>query len=111
MISIFIGTRQCYCLLEWEFGERMGKLLVVKAAIRTDDGRVWSVDAPGRHYDVIVIVRESGYMGPIGGDRQGFVLSDGRFVGRKAAGTVARKAGQLKNGKLIGSVLTSEDLW
>lgn len=86
-------------------------LKVVAAAIRDVDGRVWSVDPPGRHRDVINLMRESGYTGPVNGqDQQGFLLSDGRFARRKAAGPIARKAGQLK-GELIGSVLTSEDLW
>lgn len=87
-------------------------LRVVAAAIRDDEGKVWSLPAPARHYQVIRFMRESGYVGGVNGpDQQGFLLSDGRFARRKAAGPVARKAGQLKDGKLIGSVLTSEDLW
>ena len=41
---------------------------------------------------------------------QGFLTSDDIFLNRKDAFKVAKDAGQIK-GKLIGGVLTSEDLW
>lgn len=87
-------------------------LRIVSAAIRDDSGTVWSVPQPGRHHDVIAYMRRSGYKGPVAGpDQQGFVLSNGNFCLRRAAMRVAKKAGQIKGGKAIGSVLTSEDLW
>lgn len=87
-------------------------LRIEAAAIRDIDGKVWSVPPPGRHPDVIRLMRESGYAGPVSGnDLQGFLLSNGKFCRRIPAMRVARKAGQLKGGKSIASVLTSEDLW
>lgn len=88
------------------------QLTIVAAAIRDVDGVVWSLPQPARHYQIIQHMRESGYAGPVSGeDQQGWLLSDGRFCRRKAGYHVARRAGQLKDGKMIGSVLTSEDLW
>lgn len=74
------------------------QLQVEKAAIRTN---------------VIYMIRESGYTGPINGDRQGFVLSDGRFVPRKVALEVAIKAGQVVRDECHApsTVLFSEDIW
>lgn len=87
-------------------------LRIEAAAIRDIDGKVWSLPQPSRHHDVIRHMRENGYAGPVSGqDQQGFVLSDGRYCRRKAALSVAKKAGQLKGGKLIGSQVTTEDLW
>lgn len=89
------------------------ELRVEKAAIRTSEGEVYSVDQPGRHHDVIRLIRSSGYSGPVGGDRQGFLLSDGRFVMRKGALRVAIKAGQVKREDCHapGIGLFSEDVW
>ena len=41
---------------------------------------------------------------------QGFYTSKGRFVSREEAEKIARACGQV-SGKLIGSILTSEDLY
>lgn len=89
----------------------MNELKIVCAAIREDSGRVWTVEPPGRHHDIIRKMRSMGYEGPVGGDRQGFLLSNGRFAMRKAAARIALNAEQVVGGKLIGSVLTTEDLW
>ena len=42
---------------------------------------------------------------------QGFLTSTGRFVNRAEGLEVATEANQIKNGKIIGGELTSEDLW
>lgn len=87
-------------------------LRIESAAIRDIDGNVWSLPQPARHHDVIRFMRESGYTGPVSGiDQQGFILSDGRFCRRKAAYSIAKKADQLKHGTMIGSQVTTEDLW
>lgn len=88
-------------------------LRVDRAAIRINDGTLFSVDHPGRHHDVIREIRESGYTGPVGGDRQGFILSNGNFVMRKTALRVAIKAGQVQRDKCHapGVGLFSEDVW
>jgi hypothetical protein len=96
---------------------REAQLRVEAAAIRSDtgDGMVYSVPRPGRHHDVIRHMRAHGYEGGVQGGLQGFVLSDGRFVMRKAALQVARKAGQLlERAPTAGSWahgLFSEDVW
>lgn len=45
------------------------------------------------------------------GDDQGFLDANGRYLNRKQALVNAELNGQLKNGKIIGGILTSEDLW
>ena len=82
---------------------------VTIAAIRTKDGKVWSVPRPGRHGDVIRKIYEATGEA-VADETQGFLLSDGRFVDRADAEDVARESGQV-TGDLIGGVLTSEDLW
>lgn len=83
---------------------------IVAAAIRSGD-RTWSLPKPARHCDVIRVARST--TGATYADvcchNQGFLTSTGRFVGRLEAEDVARRAGQVD--KLIGGVLTSEDLW
>lgn len=86
-------------------------LRIVAAAIMDSDKDIWAVPIPGRHHDVIKIMREAGYTGPVGGELQGFLLSNGKFCSRKAALHLAEQNGQLLNGKIIGGTLTSEDLW
>ena len=87
-------------------------LRIETAAIRDINGKVWTLPRPRRHHDIIRSMREAGYDGPVNGvDQQGFVLSDGRYCRRKVAWHVAEDAGQLKNGKMIGPQLTTEDLW
>lgn len=80
------------------------------AALLDDTGKVWSLPRPARHYQIIAKMRESGYTGPT--HRQGFILSNGRYVTRAIAMQYAKEANQIKGGKLINpGVLTSEDLW
>jgi hypothetical protein len=88
-------------------------LRIDRAAIKLDDGRVFSVDRPGRHHDVIRIIRESGYDGPVGGERQGFVLNSGIFARRKPALNIALNSGQVNLEKCVapGIGLFSEDVW
>lgn len=89
------------------------KLTVETAAIKTDDGTVWTLPRPARHHDIIKHIRENGCTGFVSGDRQGFILSDGRFVRRKPALNVARRNGQVKIEECHapGIGLFSEDLW
>ena len=74
-------------------------------------GKLYSLPAPKRHHDVIRSI-PGGVKGP---DKQGFVLADGTFLGRKEAMTLAETNGQLKRraGKEFyqGPELYSEDLW
>ena len=79
------------------------------AAIKTENGRVWVVDRPGRHCHVIEKIIK-GTKGMVRDTVEGFVTTTGTFLDRAEALELARDNGQLK-GDLIGSVLTSEDLW
>ena len=91
--------------------------MITAAAIRrASDGQVFSLPKPARHSDVM---RECGRIEVDGrkvcslrGDDnvQGFVDEAGTFYNRKQARAHAWRCGQ-HTGELIGSVLTSEDLW
>jgi len=83
---------------------------VDRVAIRSPDGVVYDVPPPGRHPDVIHKMRLAGVVGRVGQDWQGFLLTDGRFVGREEAGTIALVGGQLE-GLAHPPDLFSEDLW
>ncbi len=86
---------------------------ITHVAIRFN-GVIHSLPAPNRHHDVIrKIVDEDPSVTDVGsrGDDQGFLNEDGLYLTRKCALSFAVANGQVKNGKLIGSVLTSEDLW
>jgi len=85
-------------------------LTVERAAILALDGKVWSVPRPGRHHDVIRVMKQEGYDTPIQGE-QGFLLSDGRFARRTSALTVARRANQLIRKTNPQHMLFSEDVW
>jgi hypothetical protein len=87
---------------------------IVAAAIRDHDGEVWSLPPPARHCDVLnYIYKQTGKPTiRLSGIHQGFATSTGRYLTRRQAEPVAREAGQIRRaGRLIGSVLTSEDLW
>lgn len=76
-------------------------------------GKIYSMSRPSRHCDVIRWIFEDSdpnkttYVGSRG---QGFLTDKGKFLNRNDSEIHARECGQL-TGKLIGSVLTSEDLW
>jgi len=86
-------------------------LIVVRAAIIDDKGGVHSVPPPKRHHHIIKNMRDAGYKGPLDGDHQGFLLSNGQFARRGPSKAIARRAGQLLTGRTIATTLTSEDLW
>ena len=66
------------------------------AAIRTEENEVWSVPAPGRHHNVIWLMRDMGIsVGRISHSEEGFVTDADEFVSRADALDIARAAGQL----------------
>jgi len=82
---------------------------IVSAALRTSDGRVWSLPPPARHTDLIRFVFEACADAMIdGAAEQGFVDSRGDFLCRVDAAAVAFGAGQIAT--LMGT-LYSEDMW
>jgi hypothetical protein len=97
---------------------------IVGAACLLDDGRLFSVPAPGRHHDLIPIMCKALNVDTLIGYEpameQGFLLDDGRFVRRKSAARIAWEAGQVIRERLIQrgvnpdecpSHLFSEDVW
>lgn len=86
---------------------------IVAAAIRIDDGRIFTVPRPGRHHDVIKEIRASGYTGPVGSWRQGFINEHGVFLSRKEALAVVLTSGELslEDCHAPRTGLFSEDLW
>ncbi len=83
--------------------------MITHVAIRLDDGAVWSLPRPFRNHNVIRIIAQLTGADFVDGE-QGFLDLTGRFLTRDEAIPVAEASGQL--GKfLIGSILTSEDLW
>ncbi len=88
-------------------------LRVVAAAV-WQEGMIYSLPRPARHHDILHKLHELGLPaavdGPYGSLEQGFLLSDGTFVGRGRAAKLALAAGQVQ--KLTAPPeLYSEDLW
>lgn len=66
------------------------------AAIRTPDMEVWFVPAPGRHHNVIWLMREVGRsVETIAASEEGFVTDANEFVSRADALNIAIASGQL----------------
>lgn len=82
---------------------------IVAAAIKQGN-MVCSVPKPGRHHDVIREMARSGVPIPIVGE-QGFLTSEGHFVGRKKAKDIATLAGQILAKHGNHEQLFSEDVW
>lgn len=94
-------------------------------AIR-QSGVVYSLPAPHRHHHILwILAKRRGNEGvpdvadehlltetpDAGMDSQGFLDADGQYLNRKDGEVRAAATGQIKNGRIIGGVLTSEDLW
>lgn len=99
--------------------------MITHVAIR-QDGFVYSLPAPNRHHHILwILAKRKGLPNvpevadenllvqrlDIGEDSQGFLDDTGQYLNRQEAEPVAFANGQVKNGKLIGGPLTSEDLW
>jgi hypothetical protein len=81
-------------------------------ACKDTEGRVWSLPRPFRHHHVLRVMHDHGAQCAEDNHfSQGFLDKSGRYLHRKAAFVSAHENGQIKNGKIIGGVLTSEDLW
>lgn len=85
--------------------------MIISSAIKiTETGRVYTGK---RHHNIIQDNKGVNFKGKNREDVvQGFVDQTGKFYNRKEAYEYVIKCGQLqKDTNLIGSVLTSEDLW
>lgn len=90
--------------------------MIVAAAIRRrSDGQVFSLPKPARHGNVMSMLgtietEHDGTKWALYDGEQGFVDEAGTFYNRKQAHGHVYRCGQ-HTGPLIGSILTSEDLW
>lgn len=94
------------------FGPRGDRLPLTHVACKDTEGHVWSLPKPFRHHHVLRVMHDhSARCAEDNHYSQGFLDSAGQYLHRKAAWVNADLHGQIKNGKIIGGVLTSEDLW
>jgi hypothetical protein len=85
--------------------EREGR--IAAAAVRTEDGTLYSLPPPARHHDVM---RHFHVMATP--DQQGFVTSTGLWARRKPALRIAQRNGQLiREPTAPAHGLFSEDVW
>lgn len=78
------------------------------------NGKIYSLEKPARHHDVIRMIAKENGVGVKGSDTQGFLTSDGTFLNRRDAFKLASTNGQmLPRGpnEYNGGELFSEDLW
>ena len=78
---------------------------IIGVAVKLANGVVLGAMSPARHYQIVNAVEEH-----IPLTEQGFLASNGQYVSREDALALVRHNKQLSR-PLIGSVLTSEDLW
>ncbi len=88
----------------------MAQQMITHVAIRFD-GRIWSLPRPYRHHHIIRMICWLDHRVVRVDGEQGFLDDKGQFLTRAEAEVVAAATGQIRNGKIIGGVLTSEDLW
>lgn len=88
----------------------MTRIVSVAIMIRTENIIV-SAPPPARHHDIIYPLYHTVPQWIIQPDDQGFLTSEGQFVDRKAAWTIAKKANQIKEIKGVEGTLFSEHLW
>lgn len=81
----------------------------IECAAITHFGKIYALARPARHHNIISLICEELKTGFVGSGGQGFLTNTGRFVDRREGEEVARRAGQVTS--IIGSVLTSEDMW
>jgi hypothetical protein len=83
---------------------------IVMAAIKTSSVNVATVLKPGRHKDIISHLQRYKFNTEgIGKEMYGFITSEGSFVGRREARSIALECGQIK--RLDRPELHSEDVW
>jgi len=88
------------------------RLPLTQVACRDTEGRIWSMPRPFRHHHVLRIMHDHGAkQAEDNHGNQGFLDESGRYLTRKQALVNAKANDQIKNGEIIGGVLTSEDLW
>lgn len=86
---------------------------IADAAVRTPDGKVWTLKRPARHSEVLWLVYDKTKKAAPPGSDQGFVSECGTFLGRAEAVKVAVASGQVTHPKRTNPSweLFTEDLW
>lgn len=75
-------------------------------------GCIWSLPRPCRHHNVLAVMSQFGAkMNEARTQAEGFLDLDGTYLTRDQALVNAEIHSQIKGGKIIGGMLTSEDLW
>jgi len=88
--------------------------MILAAAIKGEDGTIWTLPPPARHADIGWFMCDNGHSVPFpGGENQGFIAAVPFpvFVGRWQAKRIARKFKQILPGEGKTDLLFSEDLW
>lgn len=87
---------------------------IVSAALCLRNGLILTLPKPARHCDIIRLGISAGLYPPLPGGRDGdgFLTNEGHYVTRAEAEQIAIISGQIESHQsMIGSRLTSEDLW
>lgn len=88
----------------------LGVERIVAAAIK-HTGVTVSLPRPARHGDIFITAGWMFRKVTVLPSHQGFLTSEGRFVGREEARQIAIDAGQCPGGPAHARELFSEDLW
>ncbi len=78
--------------------------MLINSAIKLENGYVY---IGKRHHDILNNNIGVDFRNSV----QGFITEQNKFLDRERAYNEAIKCNQIKNNKLIGNILTSEDLW
>jgi hypothetical protein len=87
--------------------------MILYAAIRHPDGRIFAVSRPGRHGHVqqLMEMLNSGGLENNGPDQQGFITTLGSFVKREEALVIAQQNNQITHKHPQHYELYTEDMW
>ena len=81
----------------------------IAAAACLDGCLVLTLPRPARHHDILHTMYDAGLDPNVA--KQGFLTSEGRFVDRMLACTLAQRAGQIVKKHGPDNELFSEDMW
>ena len=84
--------------------------MILKAAIKTKDGKIYSLDVPARHHNIF---RECNIESSLIDHVQGFIDNNIGFVDREKAMEIVNKQNQklIRKKTYPENQLFSEDLW
>lgn len=95
-----------------DYDRDAARTIVAAAVLDTVTDKVYVIDRPARHYQIVHAMNEQLGLPQLGTHEQGFLTSDGYFLRRRPAFVVAERAEQLKASKTkVDGTLYSEDVW